>query len=279
MADTPGDDELLLDQQDEGNEADEEQEGEQGSNEAGDEAEEELEVTFGDEAAPASGERETGLVKHLREVARDQARRISELEKAKPQSERIVVGERPTLEGCEYDEDKFIADTEAWVERKRLAEQGQSAADQEQREAQQEWQGHLTNYQSRRAELKFADVDDAEELARARLDQVQQAAIVVAADNPALVLYSLGKHPAKLAELSQIKNPLKLAAAVAKLEGTLKVTARRKAPDPEEIASGTASVAQRGTDKTLERLEKEALRSGDRTKLIQYKASLKTPAK
>jgi hypothetical protein len=110
------------------------------------------------------------------------------------------------------------------------------------------------------------------------LNDVQQAVIVKAADNPALVLYSLGKHPAKLAELSQITDPLKMAAAVARLEGGLKVMPKRKPPEPEEIASGTASVSH-GKDKELERLEKEAERTGDRTKLIAYKARQKSQAK
>jgi hypothetical protein len=52
------------------------------------------------------------------------------------------------------------------------------------------------------------------------------------ADNPALVVYALGKNPKKAKELSEIKDPVKFAFAVAKLEKELKVTNRRAAPHP-----------------------------------------------
>lgn len=281
MAVAPEDDELLLEDQVEGGDGDDQQGEEegQGSDEAGDLADEELEITFGDEAAPASGERDTGLVKHLREEIRRRDQELADFRRTQPK-QKIEVGPKPDLwEDCDGDTERYDAALLKWNADKAEAERAETQDQQAAREASEAWQTELRNFEAKRAELKFSDAQDAVEVATSSLTQVQQAVIVKAAANPALVLYSLGKHPAKLAEIASIKDPLKQAAAVAILEGTLKVTTRRKAPDPEEIASGNASVKQ-GADKTLERLEAEAARNGgDRTKVIAYKARQKAGQK
>jgi hypothetical protein len=98
---------------------------------------------------------------------------------------------------------------------------------------------------------------------------VQQAVVVKAAVDPALFLYALGKSEAKRSELAKIQDPIKLAAAVARMEGAVKVTTR-KAPAPDRPLSGSGKLPQ-GGDKELEKLEKEADRTGDMTRLINYK--------
>lgn len=274
MADEP-DDELLLDtpleeaEHEEADELEHEPEGE---------GDDEFEIAFGDEAAPAS-ESDTGLVKHLRNQLREKSKELEQARKAAPSPQKIEVGEKPTLAGCEYDEERYEADLDAWKERKRQSEQAETEGQRVQREAEQAWQRDFQSYQSKRAELRFPDVEEVEAVATASLNQVQQAVIVRAADNPAQLLYALGKHPTKLGELSAITDPLKLAVAVAKLEGGLKVTQRRKAPDPEQIERGSAPVSK-GKDKTLERLEREADKPGaDRTELIAYRKKLRDQGK
>lgn len=276
MADAPQDDELLLDQEAPEDEKSEGQdEGEQGSDKPGELGEDELEVTFGDEAAPASGERDTGLVKHLREQIRERDKRLAEAEQWKPKQ--IEVGPEPTMESCGYDEDEFKDEWRKWNGRKTEAERHNAQSNQADQQAREQWQRDLQSHEAKRAALKFPDVEEAEAVATAALNEVQQAVIVKVADDSAKLLYALGRHPAKLAELSQIKDPLKMAAAVARLEGGLKVMPKRRAPDPEEIASGNAS-ASAGKNKELERLEKEADRTGDRTKLISYRRNLQKQA-
>lgn len=271
-------DELLLDKQVEGEDPDTDDQGQdQDQDDDGNVSDEFVEeVVFGDEAAPASGESDTGLVKHLREQIRERDKRLAELSKAQPQQQEL--GPKPTLETCEYDEERFEAELERWHDQKRKADEVQQAQGNVQRQAREEWDRDYQGYQQKRAALAFADRDEVESIATATLNEVQQAVIVQAAGDPALLLYALGKNPAKLAEISKITNPLKMAVAVAKLEGDLKVNRKRKAPDPERIETGSARVAQKGPDKELERLEKEAERTGDRTKVIAYKAKLKARA-
>lgn len=240
---------------------------------------EETLISFGDEeAAPASGERDTSLVKHLREQLREAKREAAEARKSQSVPQKIEVGERPTLEGCDYDDQRFETELDAWKDRKAKAAQSEAEAETHREEASRAWQADVQRYASDRATLGFADVEEVEAEVSTILDQTQQAVIVKVADSPAKVFYALGKHPARLTELSKISDPLKLAAAVVKLEGTLKVTKRRKAPDPEQVVKGAGSTAV-GKDKTLGRLESEANRSGDRTKLIAYRKKLNAQGK
>lgn len=246
----------------------------------GDEAPEDEDevVSFEGEAAPASGEAETGLVKHLRAQLREKAKEVETLRKSAPVPQPIEVGEKPTLAGCDYDEEAYEAQLDQWKSRKAQAEEQARTAEQAQKQAAEAWSAELQGHHEKKAALKFKDVQEAEEVALASLSQVQQAVIVKAASNSAMVVYALGKHPAKLAEISKITDPIKLAVAVSKLEGKLSVTKRGGPPEPERIARGGAPVAQ-GKDKELERLEKEADRTGDRTKLIAYRQKLKAQAK
>ena len=227
-------------------------------------------VSFEGEDAPSSGEADTGLVRHLREQIRERDRRLAELQKSAPQQQPIEVGEKPTLAGCDYDEEAYEAELDQWKGRKAAAEKQAEEAQKSQRQAAEAWNQELQGHHEKKAALGYKDVQEAEEVALAALNEVQQAVIVKAAENSAKVIYALGKNPAKLAELSKITDPIKLAVAVSKLEGKIIVTKRGGPPEPERIARGGAPAAQ-GKDKQLERLEKDAERTGDRTKLIAYR--------
>ena len=98
----------------------------------------------------------------------------------------------------------------------------------------------------------------------------QQGIIVQGADNPALVVYALGKNPKKAKELASITDPVKFAIAVGKLETQLKVTNRKAPPPPEKTLQGTGPKSG-AVDSTLERLRADAEKTGDYTKVLQYK--------
>jgi len=231
-------------------------------------------IVFDGEAAPASGEAETGLVKNLRDQLRRIQKERDELRKTVPQQQAIVVGDKPTLAGCDYDEERHEAEFTAWQERKAKAEAQQREAEQGRQEAVEGWKREVEGHQAKKSALPFKDVQDAEDVAIAGLTDIQQQVIVRAADNSAMVMYALGKHPAKLAEISKITDPIKMAVAITKLEGKMSVTKRGGPPEPERIARGSASV-NAGGDKELERLEKDADRTGDSSRLIAYRAKLK----
>ena len=241
--------------------------------------EDEVLVTFGDEAAPASNEgQDSGLVRKLRAEIRDRDARLAEL--AKPSAPQVVeVGEKPTLESCDYDEDTFEAALDAWKDRKRQAEEATTQAQRDAQANQAAWAEEMADFGRKKLALKVRDFEAAEEEVVAGLSQTQQAIVIKASSDAAKVIYALGKHPAKLATLAAIQDPIKFAVAVSKLEGTLKVTTgNRTAPAPEGIVRGSAPIS-RQTDKHLQRLEAEAERTGDRTEVVRYKRQLKVQAK
>jgi hypothetical protein len=238
-------------------------------------------VTIGDEMPPAATEDEIegkpapAWVRDLRKSDREKAKRIRELEQqvaatqqaAKPQA--IEVGEKPTLESCDYDAEAYAQKLLDWNDRKRKADEQVAAARAEQEAATAAWNTKVTAYKTAKEALKVDDFDGAEHVVQSTLSQLQQNMIVHAVDKPELVVYALGSNPAKAKELAAIKDPVRFAVALGKLETQLKVTPRKAPPAPERQVRGTAGGAT--IDNTLERLEAEADRTGDRSKVIQYK--------
>lgn len=228
--------------------------------------EEGFEVSFGDQVQAGS---ESDLIRHMRSVIKEKDAELAELRRAPVQA--VEVGERPTIEGCDYDEDKYNEALDAWYARKHQAETAKASTNGAEDQEREDWNRAHQAYAQKRAALPFQDKDEVEAIALASLKDVQQAVIVKVANDPATLLYALGKSPAKLAEISTITDPLKMAAAVARLEGGLKVMPKRKTVDPDREQRGSARVSQAGPDKHEQRLEAEANRTGDRTALIQYR--------
>jgi len=244
---------------------------------------EEVVVSIGEEAPPH--EEHTPApewVKELRKTNREKERRIRELEArlqtTQIENKPIALGKKPTLEEHDYDAERFEASLADWFERKRQADEANAKQEAEVMNQQKAWQSKLDGYSKAKAELRVKDYEDAEEVAQQLLSVVQQGVVLQGAENPALVVYALGKNPAKAKELAEIKDPVKFAFAVAKLEKELKVSNRRQAPAPERIVTGTGR-SSGAVDSTLERLREEAARTGNMTKVIQYKAQKRSASK
>lgn len=237
----------------------------------------EVVVSIGEEAPPAEEEqRAPEWVRELRKANREKERRIRELEAklqttAQTENKPVALGPKPKLEEFDYDADRFEQALDAWHERKRQHDLETERVRQAEQTQQQAWQAKLEGYSKAKAELKVRDYEDAEAIAQEVFNVTQQGVILQGADNPALVIYALGKNPKKAADLAKINDPVKFAFAVAKLEKELKVTNRRAAPAPERVIQGTGRVSG-AVDSTLERLREEAARTGNMTKVIQYKA-------
>ena len=244
---------------------------------------EEVVVSIGEEAPPP--EEHTPApewVKELRKTNRELQRQNRELQgrlqAAPPEIKPVVIGNKPKLEDHDYDADKYEEALTNWFDRKRQADEVNAKQEAEVMNQQKAWQAKLDGYGKAKAELRVKDFEDAEEVAQQVFSITQQGVLLQGADNPALVVYALGKNPAKAKELAEIKDPVKFAFAVAKLEKDLKVTNRRQAPAPERIISGTGR-SSGAVDSTLERLREDAARTGNMTKVIQYKAQKRTASK
>jgi hypothetical protein len=138
-------------------------------------------------------------------------------------------------------------------------------------EQQKQWQDRQQRYVKQKEAHSFKDFEEAEELVSNTFSVTQQGIIVQGAEDSALVVYALGKNPKKLEELAKESDPVNFAFKVAKLESQLKVKDKR-APSPEKRVKGAKAGGLSGTeDQTLERLRKEAEKTGDYTKVAQYK--------
>jgi len=244
---------------------------------------EEVVVSIGEEAPPP--EEHTPApewVKELRKTNRELQRQNRELQgrlqTAPPEIKPVVIGNKPRLEDHDYDAEAYEEALANWFERKRQADEVNAKQEAEVMNQQKAWQAKLDGYGKAKAELRVKDFEDAEEVAQQVFSITQQGVLLQGADNPALVVYALGKNPAKAKELAEIKDPVKFAFAVAKLEKDLKVTNRRQAPAPERIISGTGR-SSGAVDSTLERLREDAARTGNMTKVIQYKAQKRSAPK
>jgi hypothetical protein len=239
-------------------------------------------VSIGEEAPPPEEQAHApGWVKELRKANREKEKRIRELEaklNQSPERKPVVLGVKPKLEDHDYDADKYEAALTDWFERKRQADTEAQKVQQAEQAQQRAWQEKLDGYGKAKAELRVRDFEDAEAVAQELFNITQQGVMLQGADNPALVIYALGKNPKKAAELAKIEDPVKFAFAVAKLEKELKVTNRKAAPAPERTISSTGRVSG-SVDSTLERLREEAARTGNMTKVIRYKAQKRAASK
>jgi hypothetical protein len=243
----------------------------------------EVVVSIGEEAPPPEEHAPAPeWVRELRKSHREAQRKIREYEQKlqvlqTTEIKPVALGPKPKLEDYDYDSERFETALDAWHERKQQVAESQAklkAAEEEQTKA---WQAKLDSYGKAKADLKVRDYEDAEEIAQQVFNVTQQGVILQGADNPALVVYALGKNPKKAKELSSITDPVKFAFAVAKLEKELKVTSRKSVPAPERVVQ-TSGPKSGAVDSTLERLRADAEKTGDYTKVFQYKKQ-KRPTK
>lgn len=247
-----------------------------------DDESDEVIVSIGEEAPPPEEHAPAPeWVRELRKTSREDKRRIRELEARltgqQTENKPVALGKKPTLEDHEYDADRYEAAMTGWFERKRQSDDANARQEAEVMTQRNAWQTKLDDYGKAKAALKVKDYEDAEEAVQQLFNVTQQGVMLQGADNPALVVYALGKNPKKGRELADIKDPVKFAFAVAKLEKELKVTTR-KAPPPERTIQGTGRVSG-AVDSTLERLREEAARTGNMTKVIQYKSQKRSASK
>jgi hypothetical protein len=234
--------------------------------------EEEITVMIGDEPSEEESQPAPDWVRDLRKKNREDQKRIRELEAklAQTQAPAQTLGKKPELDDFDYDTVRYEEALSGWFEKKRSYDaqiEAQKRAEEEQTQA---WQSKLESYAQSRTGLKVKDFEDAESSVAEQFNVTQQGVVIQGAENPALVIYALGKNPKKLKEIASIADPVKFAFAIAKLETQLKVANKKSAPPPEKTIGGTAPI-RGAVDSTLERLRADAERTGDYSKVYAYK--------
>ena len=241
-----------------------------------DEAEDDVIVTAGEETPPEAAEEPTPKwVKEVRQQNRVLQKQNRELQRqltatATEKKPVVELGKKPSLSDLDYDEEKYEVAMTSYFERKRKVDD--SIADSRKAEESQKkaWEATLEAYSVAKTKLKVSDFEDAEHNIQQLFNVTQQGVVLQGAENPALVLYYLGRNPAKAKEFAAVKDPVKFSFAVAKLEAQLKVTSRKTPPSPETAIKGSAPKS--GTvDSHLDRLREEAQRTGNADRLMAYK--------
>lgn len=243
---------------------------------------EELVVSIGEPAAPTEEEQEAqqapAWVKELRKKHREEVRKNKELEdriKAMTVETKPAVAalpEKPTLASCDYDEEAFSKALDEWHDKKIQHDNHLKDLQDAETKATADWQAKLDGYSKAKAALKvkFKDVDEVEAEAKNIFSFTQQGIIVQGADDPALLVYALTKDPDQAHKLAGITDAVKFTFAVAKLEAKLKITKKSSTPPPEEKIASARGVS--GTvDSTLDRLREEAAKTGDNSKVSEYR--------
>ena len=212
--------------------------------------------------------------KRNREMAAELARLKAQQEAAPAAPVVEEVGPVPTLESCDWDEQRLAEAIEARAERRQQIERNRLAREDAAAKQAAADAAEAAEYVKSRSALGARDMSDAEaEFVHAFPNPAFQKLVVRAADKPAELIYALFKSPARMAELAAITDPATPAAAVGKLEGNLKVTKKASTVQPERRIVGGAPLSTGGEDRHLARLEAAAEKSGDRTAIYQYKRS------
>lgn len=249
--------------------------------ESEEEDEDEIVISIGEESPPQEEEtRAPAWVRELRKSNREKERKIRELEArlnaSATETKPVALEAKPTLESCDYDSDEYENKLAAWYEQKRAYDAAEAEAAAQRDAEAKDWQDKLDAYAKARASLKVRDYEDAEAFALETFNVTQQGIVLQGSENPAHLIYALGKSQKRAKELASITDPVKFAFAVAKLETQLKVTNRKAAAAPERTITSGGGRISGSVDSTLERLREEALKTGDLSKVMAYKRGKKT---
>jgi hypothetical protein len=187
------------------------------------------------------------------------------------------LGPQPDIADFAYDTVKYADALAKWLEDKKAIDEEVNKKVAEEKAQADAWQAQLAAYGTAKTTLGVKDFDDAESVVLVELDAVQQGIIVSGAKDAALLVYAIGKNEAAAKKLAAIKDPVKFAFAVARMEAQMKVAGKKPGTAPEKkLSGGTSSTAMAGApNAVLARLRAEAEKTNDYTKLAAYKAKLK----
>jgi len=242
----------------------------------------ELEISIDgeDEESQSSEEHsnESSTIKTLRRELRLAKQQLSNsnVNQTVQNEPEIVLGEKPTLEALDYDTDKYEAELAAYYDRQQKLKDIEANKAKQLEKIKEKQAKQVTAYNEQAKALKVKNFKEAEKEFVSSVSKEVGSAILRAADNKALVVYALGTNPNQLDRLSSITDPFRLAAEIGKFESKIKMNRKNTAPKPEQGVRGkVAPVENQTTDRKLAQLEKEAERTGDRSKVVAYKKSLR----
>ena len=267
------DDELLDDEQDIEDGQDDEQDADGEESESQDDiADDALDFSFdddGDSSDPFKGQEAPEWVKKVREENRELKRQLKQRESQ--QFEQQVLREKPTLDDHDYDSDAFEQDYAQWLTEKQQVDAQVHA---ERQKYQQYHERYKADVDAIKA--KAPDYDEVELSVVDVLSEQKQGLLQMLVDNPAKVVYALGKNsPAQLERLSKLDD-IQFAKQIVLMEMQMSSKTKSRNQNKPKPKTHELEGAAGGADTRLAKLEAEADRTGDRSKVAAYKKQLKS---
>ena len=227
------------------------------------EAGDETVVTFGDDEAPETQEA-PDWVKNVRKENRDLNKQIKDLKKqaaAGKADEDTALGAEPTLEGSDYDADKYRDALREWDQAKAKHDAKANEAKEAQEKQGQAYNARLSEYQEGKGAFDADQFDEAEDAVKGALSENQQSILIHAFGGKAAPLIrGLGQDDKRLKELATITDPIAFAVAATRLETAMKVSQRKPRTVPETRPAGNSTG---GPMSAKERKIEEAREKGD----------------
>lgn len=216
--------------------------------------------TVGDDSDDADeDEADSSTIRKMRAKLREAAREKAELERqlrdaAAPQQAEDELGERPTLEAVDYDEERYAEQMASYLDRKKKADEKQAAEREKADRLEKAYQAKVASYEAGKKTLKAPDFDASEEAVKAAFSPIAQGVILSASKEPEKVVYALGKHGEIAKQLAALQDdPIALAAEIGRFEGRIGLQPRKPKTKPEARVKGSASTGKAGATKSLER--------------------------
>jgi hypothetical protein len=178
------------------------------------------------------------------------------------------LGEEPTLEGCDFDSEVFKKKFREYMEKSLAIESHRREQAQHEERLQQTWQQKVSGYEAKKSAFRAAepDFDDAEEVCKDVLSNVQQVIIVKNARDPVRLVREIGRNPELAAKLGGITDPVEFTYEIATMEAKMatKSPAGKTAPAPDKAlrSGGGVSNGLSGNAKIAE-LKEKAHKTGD----------------
>lgn len=233
----------------------------------------------------SEAEPESAPIRRIREELKEEKRRRAELERQlapKP----VELGAKPTLESCEYDEDRFERELSDYHERKNAADKQTAEQARATEAANERIRQRDANYyakaQSLQARARIKPEVYRESEAAVQRDLLSgpdgehlKALILGYTDDPAVVIQALGSRADLRDKFAAIDDPITRFLAIRDFSREKIKMKRNAAPPPEERVSGSASAARSSSNKEGDRLLAEAQRTGNMDKYRAWRKSQK----
>jgi hypothetical protein len=218
--------------------------------------------------------------RELNKKLKQREKELDELrEKQNPNAGKLR--QKPTLEDHDFDGPAYEADLEKWIGEKSADSDKRKEEANAQKAIDDEVQSRIDLYKDRKASIgkRISDYDEHVAEAEEGLSELQRHSIAYYfKESAAEIMYVIGKQPDQLEKLSKITDPTEMLLAVKDIQSKMKVSARKPKTKPETIVEGQSKTTN-GNEAYLERLEKEAAKTGDRTKITAFKREQREKAR